>query len=58
VQRTAGEVKQDKEAKMNNLEAVLVVISLFTVRFALPLVLTVGATTLMNKWVNSWVPEV
>lgn len=42
---------------MNNLEAVLVVMSLFTVRFAVPLAITVGATTLMNRWLNSWTPE-
>ena len=53
----AGEVKQDMEAKMNNLEAVLVVMSLFAVRFAVPLAITVGATTLMNRWLNSWTPE-
>ncbi len=42
---------------MNNLEALLVVISLFALRFAIPLAITVGAATLMNRWLNSWAPE-
>ncbi|MDT8305167.1 MAG: hypothetical protein RRC07_04475 [Anaerolineae bacterium] len=42
---------------MNSIEAVLVVISLFTVRFAVPLALTIGATTAMSRWINSWAPE-
>jgi uncharacterized membrane protein YphA (DoxX/SURF4 family) len=43
---------------MNSLEATLVVIGLFTARFAVPLALTVGAATLMNRWVDRWAPEV
>lgn len=42
---------------MNSLEAVLVVISLFAVRFAVPLAVTVGAATAMNRLLERWAPE-
>lgn len=53
-----GEVYSEKEAVMNSLEAVLVVVSLFAVRFAVPLALTVGVAAGMNRLLERWVPEI